>query len=53
MDDTKRLVFMTEHIIGNLASLANETMQFCSSELDIKIHLLQLIEGISYLHSDA
>ena len=47
--------FITEPVIGNLAHLIEQEnwSDLCSSELELKIHLLELFDGIGFLHNDA
>jgi SCY1-like protein 2 len=63
IEDQKRIVFVSEKLQFSLAFLlqsmfwcaypGGELSKLIQTDLDIKIHMLELIEGVSFMHSDA
>ena len=54
LEDPKSMAFITERVESSLISLinANKISDIYSSELETKFHILDIIDGITFLHDD-
>ena len=54
IEDSKSMAFATERIIGSLEYFIskNDIINLFPSNLEVKMHLIEVLEGLNFLHND-